>query len=136
MGIWNVDLAHVGKVGVSHYSWRAAFYVLVAASWLSLGSFLSLSLFSLPFFFCPVDAVHSWLSVPLSSQGIPNPLHGEGKVSHSLYSPNRICIPQNAVTMSGHFLHRLFYLVHLKSLRNGDTSSHSDSLFRLFTKQY
>lgn len=71
VGIWNVDLAHVGQVWISHYSWRAAFYVLVAASWLSLGSFLSLSLSPCP---CKKEAISfSSLRWMLSTVGLVSP---------------------------------------------------------------
>lgn len=141
--IWNVELAHVDKVWISHHSWRAAFWLLAVASWLSLGSSLSLYPFlpallreRLSLFL--LSSIHSWLKVPLSSQGFPSPLHGEGKVQALIFPKcsSYDLYPQNAVAMGSHFLQRLFYLVHLKTLRNGDTLSYSDSLFRLFTKQH
>lgn len=113
---------------------------ILAESWVLLES--------LPFSPCPskrerlslflLSSIHSWLKVPLSSQGFPSPLHREGKVQALIFPKcgSYDLYPQNAVAMGSHFLQRLFYLVHLKTLRNGDTLLYSDSLFRLFTKQH
>lgn len=92
--LWNVDLAHVGRVWISHHPWRAAFWLeQLHLGWVFSPSWV-FAFFSPPFlegdclFFSSYpDAIS--MSPFLSAS--PAPCMGRGRSRHSLYSPNVIC---------------------------------------------